>query len=66
MFASFAGARQLASFTTDALARERIKILTFIALPFYQRDKDLEALLPLLLLDKVAGAFGQNATYMAI
>jgi len=66
MIADFAGAGQLASFTADALAGEGIEILTIIASSFYQGDKELEADLCLLLLNQVAGAFGQIATYVAI
>jgi len=66
MLAYLAGARQLAPFTTDALAGERIKIIAIFAPSLYQRDKEFEANLCLLLLDQVAGAFGQIATYMTI
>jgi len=66
MLAYFAGAGQLASFTTDALAGERIEIITIIAPSLYQRNKELEAKLCLQLLDQVAGAFRQIAAYMTI
>jgi hypothetical protein len=66
MLAYFAGAGQLASFTTDALAGERIEILTIVASSLYQRNKEFKAKLCLVLLDQVAGAFRQIAAYMAI
>ena len=66
MLAYFTGAGQLASFTTDALAGERIEIITIIAPSLYQRNKELKAKLCLVLLDQVAGAFRQIAAYMAI
>ncbi|MCK9585425.1 hypothetical protein [Methanothrix soehngenii] len=66
MLAYFAGTGQLTSFTTDALAGERIEIITIIAPSLYQRDKELEAKLCLLLLDQIAGTFRQIAAYMAI
>jgi cyanate permease len=66
MLAYLAGARQLALFTTDALAGKGIEITAILAPSLYQRDKEFEANLCLLLLDQVAGAFGQIATYMII
>ncbi|MDD2835015.1 MAG: hypothetical protein PHY05_02590 [Methanothrix sp.] len=66
MLAYFTGARQLAPFTTDALAGERIKIIAILAPSLYQRNKEFKANLCLLLLDQVAGTFGQIATYMTI
>jgi tRNA A37 threonylcarbamoyladenosine dehydratase len=66
MLAYFAGAGQLASFTTDALAREGIEIITIIASSLYQRNKEIKAKLRLRLFDQVAGAFRQILAYIAI
>jgi hypothetical protein len=66
MLTYFAGAGQLASFTADAFAGERIEIITIIAPPLYQRYKEFEANLCFRLFDQIAGALRQIAAYMAI
>lgn len=66
MLAFFAGARQYASFATNALAGKGIEMTAIQTSALDQRCKDLKTELRLRLLDQIAGASREIAADMVI
>jgi len=66
MLASLAGARQYASFATNALTGKSIEMAAIQTSALDQRCKDLKAMLSLRLLDQVAGAPREIAANMVV
>jgi len=66
MIASFAGARQCASFATYALAGKGIKTTAIQASALHQRREDFKAELSLRLLYQITGAPREIAAYMVV